>query len=262
MRLWLEQCWLPEAGRDETGAFLFRIHNPGPVPIRPLAFCYASMTRIPAGALIEGARLDQRFGNHHRLDAAPGLEIAPGEAWQIHIGALSHQPKNRSQGAMAAWLEMADGSVQELGLSDLHGPAAAPLPPREAGTAPAIALLPWPQKLDLHRIGPVRQLRPGSGLDPSALFDIAALHRRLFPLAPGLLDLTEGCPVDARRNQALPPEGFTLDFQPGAVTLSHADDPGRQHGLIALAQIIHAGQTDPRFAMPDEARIEDAPRFA
>lgn len=265
MTLWLEQIWSREgAPESKGGSFTFRLHNAGDSPVQPVALCYSSMTRINAGAPIEGAALDQRFGNHHRLLADPGHEIAPDGIWTIRIMALSHAPTNRSQGAMAAWLETADGILPII-LCDLLPPpdlAGGKPPTPGQGNAPIpLGLLPWPQQVRIDEIGKATNLRPGEGMPAAAMIQVAALHRRLFPLDPSLLDLQAGRPVDARREVGMAASGYRLDFAPDRILLAHSDASGLRHGLIALAQMIHAARKEPRFALPRRGQITDAPRF-
>ncbi|MFV0294029.1 MAG: beta-N-acetylhexosaminidase [Paracoccus sp. (in: a-proteobacteria)] len=268
MDLWLEQSWFPDGaqGFEDNGGFRFRIHNPGQDTIRPLAFCYSSATRIPVGVSVDGVRISQCFGNHHRLENAGNIDISPGGFWQIDIHALSHKPTNRSQGVMAAWLEDQDGTPIRLEPGDLQGPedqitTPSAEPAITTATAPPIALLPWPRMMDLQETGPATALRPGEGMDMAEMASVISLHRRLFPLAPGLLNPTSGRPVDTRPNNRIQPGGFMLDFHPDRIILSHSTIQGLRHGLIALAQIIHAAQTDSRFSVPLRGQVQDAPHF-
>ena len=259
MTLWLEQNWSPEGAPDSKGGmFRLSIHNRGDAPVAPVALCMSSMTRIAGPAQIEGAALDRRFGNYHRLIAPEGLLIPPGEAWLIRILSLTHPPKNRSQGVMSAWIE-ADGGEIPLLLGDLEPPPGtprgpvAPLP--EGRLDLPLGLLPWPQHVD------IAEWDEPVGLLPSAeLTEVAALHQRLFPFARGILS-RDGRPVRFQPAD-MPAEGYRLDFTPDAITLSHADPDGRRHGLVALAQISHAALSDPRFREPLRGHIEDHPRFA
>ncbi|WP_134679098.1 beta-N-acetylhexosaminidase [Paracoccus ravus] len=259
MTLVLEQSWSPDgAPQSKGGMFRLTIHNHGPAPIHPHALCLSSMTRIASDTGMEGARLDRRFGNFHRLIAPKDLLIAAGGVWVIRIMDLTHEPKNRSQGIMAAWLETDTGEIPIL-TGDLEPPPGAP---REALAAlpegrieQPLGLLPWPQQVEISEWAAPR------GLAFSAdLAEIAALHQRLFPFARSVLS-RDGRPVTCQR-AALPPEGYALDFTPERITLTHADAAGRRHGLIALAQISHAALTDPRFREPLRGRISDHPRFA
>ena len=98
----------------------------GRPPVRPLALCYASMTRLRPDARAEGGRIARRFGSHVEVAAPEGLAVAPGEAWTLTLTGLTHAPTNRTQGAMAAWIETEAGPVPaEAG--DLRPPEGTPL---------------------------------------------------------------------------------------------------------------------------------------
>ena len=114
----LEQSYAPGPGH---GRLLFRLWNLRDEPLRPERLCYASMTRLSDAAEVEGGRLARRFGSHVEIAAPEGLAVAPGDAWTVALGGLTHAPENRTQGAMAAWVETADGPVPaEVG--DLRPP--------------------------------------------------------------------------------------------------------------------------------------------
>ncbi|MDS9469118.1 beta-N-acetylhexosaminidase [Paracoccus sp. MBLB3053] len=239
--------------------FRFRIVNLGGGTVSATALCFASMTRVLMPAEISGADFSRRLGNHHRLAAPDGHRIAPGEAWDIEIRTLTHPPANRSQGAMSAWLETPEGDVPLL-IGDLEALASAPVDPVrpafEGQIEIPLSMLPWPQKAKVEEWG----AQPGIRLRPD-LVEIAALHRRLFPLAPSIIS-SAGRPVDPQDDPKLPEGGYVLDFAPEAIALCHHGPAGLRHGLIALAQIIHGALTDPRFDVPLRGRIEDWPRFA
>ena len=252
--------------RFEAGRLLFRLWNVGAEPLRPLRLCCASMTRLPSGPPIENGCLVRRFGSHVEVAAPDGLVLRPGEAWDLALGGLTHAPLNRTQGAMAAWVETEAGPLAaEVG--DLLPPEnAARTPPPAAAVAPLpppVAVLPWPVEVEWGEIGPAAALRPAEGADPAPFARVAALHRRLFPVDPGVIVLgpaPEARAVRVQRGDAAP-GGYALDFGE-AITLRHADADGLRHGLVALAQMGHAARADERFGMPRSGRIADRPRFA
>ena len=216
---------------------------------------------------MEGGRLVRRFGSHVEVAAPEGLAIPAGGAWELVLDGLTHAPTNRTQGAMAAWVETAAGPIP-VAVGDLQPPPGtgpAPPPAAPAGEiALPLALLPWPAAVEVGAFGRAPVLHPAEGSDPAPFAAVAALHRRLFPAAPGPLaagPVANGCPVTTQRDPALPPGGYALAFG-GPVVLAHADADGRRHGLVALAQMAHAARTDARFALPREGRIADRPRHA
>lgn len=260
--LWLDQSWTPEPA--PAGSFHFGLCNLGPRPVVPEALCYSSMTRIARPPLVDGGSLAERFGNHHRILPPEGLTLAPGEVWNITIRSLSHAPDNRTQGAMAAWVETPEGPIP-VALADLAPPPGTercPVAALEPGEVHLpLAVLPWPAQVAVTAWQPPRPLCPGQGLAPGALAQIAALHRRLFPRAPAIMAMGQGLTVSARTDAAIAPEGYRLDFTPEGVTLSHADEAGQRYGLIVLAQMVHGSFSDARFRLPAAGHIADAPRF-
>ncbi len=272
MTLRLEQAYEAEPER-----LRFWLWNLGPEAVRPLRLCYASMTRLSDEAAVEGGRLARRVGSHVEIAASEGLVLAPGQAWEVALGGLTHAPLNRTQGAMAAWIETGDGPLgAEIG--DLQPPAGVARRPLHAAPAapeaPPIAVLPWPAEVGIGGIGPAATLHPADGADRAPFALVAGLHRRLFPTDPGVIALgpvalgpvtlgpvAGGRAVRVARDDRVAPGGYALDFGE-AVTLAHADADGLRHGLVALAQMAHAARTDARFGVPRSGRIADRPRFA
>lgn len=268
MTLLLTQHWRPgstdrttpeipdEEGRP--GAFAFRVHNLGDAELRIRRLCYASMTRPGKGVRISGAQMTGRLANHVELSA--DVTLPPGGTWDILIEGLTHAPLNRSQGAMAAWVDPVDGPPIPVRCEDLR--ADAPAGPRKDWPAGEItqplALLPWPAEAAVTEWCDAGPFAPGD-IDPAAFETVAALHHRLFPEDAPALSHAGGIPVDAAVGDARA-GGYRLTF--GArVTLIHADEDGLRHGLVALAQIAHGAQVDPRFRLPAAGQISDAPRF-
>lgn len=261
MSLRLEQSWEPGDGH---GRLRLALWNLGAGAIRPERLCYNSMTRLAPGARVEGGRLVDRSGSLVEIAAPEGLEVPPGGVWRLVLHDLTHAPLNRTQGAMAAWIEVGDGAV-EAQVGDLAGPDAPSPPPApaEAGRGdPVPALLPWPARFEGELGGPVR-LHPERGQDPRPVAAVGALHRRLYPDAPAPLSLEPSPGSRAlvlRADPGLAAEGHAIEFGE-RVTLRHAGAAGLRHGLVALAQMAHGAMADPGLGFPRAGRIEDAPRF-
>ena len=259
MSLRLEQLW--EAGPGH-GRLTLWVRNLGDAPLRPRTLCYASMTRLSDDARIEGGRLLRRAGSHVEVEAPEGLEVAPAGAWRLVLVGLTHEPLNRTQGAMAAWVETPEGPF-EAAIGDLGGPEPVPLPARvaEAWTGPA--LLPWPAEAEIDPGPPVR-LHAARDEDPRPHADVAALHRRLYPDAPAPLSLAPAPgsrAVRTRGDAKLAAGGYVLEFG-DEILLRHGGSEGLRHGLVALAQMAHGARADRALGFPRAGRIADAPRFA
>ncbi len=259
----LEQKYRAEAGAP-NGALVFRIHHLSGAALSPARLCYSCMTRPSRDYRVEGGTLVRHFANHVEILPPEGLTLRPGDVWQVEIHGLSHKPVNRTQGAMAAWFETDDGPLT-IATGDLQPPEG-----EERGTPKVwpegkitlpIGLLPWPASVEIPSYGSAPQLYPASaGLKPE-MARVAALHRRLFPAAPGPFSLdadVSGRAVEAVAAE-LPAGGFRVDFGE-TITIEQGDADGLRHGLIALAQMAHAERTDRRFRFPLNGTIEDAPR--
>ena len=259
----LEQSWTPEG--SEHGGFRFTLVNAGTDPLAPRLFCYSSMTRLKRDATATGGDLARSVADH--VEIALTGTLPPGGSVEIAVDGLTHKPTNRTQGALAAWLELTDGAVATIEIGDLQPPAGTDAGPRKIWpkgdlTVP-LAMTPWPARCDVAAFGAAVRFYPADGSDGAAFASLAALHRRLFPADPAPLSLTpveEGRAVEVYHDAALPDGGYRLTFG-DTVTLHHSDADGLRHGVLALAQMAHGALTDPRFQVPLKGAITDAPRF-
>lgn len=266
MTLHLSQSYLPDSGA-EHGGFRFRLRNTGTEPVTLSKLCYASMTRLRDDVRVEGASVARKFANHVELVPDSPVTLEPGSVWEIVVDGLTHKPTNRTQGAMAAWGEGQNGAPYKTTAGDLQPPEGTPRGPLKDWPAGRVemplCLLPWPVELEVAEVTEGGLYRPAEGTDPAPFVTVTALHRRLFPADPSPFTLEEApgaWPVQTETGD-LPPEGYRLDFGE-TVTLTHADEAGLRHGLIALAQMAHAARTDARFRLPARGHIADHPRHA
>ncbi len=259
----LEQNWRPEG--DANGTLTLVLINAGDGTPGPARLCFGSTTMPRADAVLTGGRLGRSIATHQEiaLDPTPG----PGQRHEITIRGLSHRPSNRTHGALAAWLELEDGSVRAVDCGDLQPPEGTARGPvrdwPEGRVEVPVSILPWPAEVRLEGFGPAPLLVPGPGCDAAPFIEVMRLNRRLFPAAPAPFALTGGAgatEVTPRLDDTLPAEGYRLQFGAG-IGLVHADAAGLRHGLIVLAQIAHAARNDARFAFPAGGEIADAPRF-
>lgn len=258
----LEQHYRPDSAAA-NGSLLFRIHHLGGAPVTPDRFCYGCQMVAARGAEVIGGRLVRSLATHVEI-AAEAVTLAEGDTWEVELRGLSHAPVNRSQGAMAAWLEAGEDSLP-IPVGDLQPPgdrpAGAPKDWPAGDLALPVCLLPWPADLSLDGFGPAPRLHAGSPALHRPMAQVAALHRRLFPTAPAPFGLapSPGSIAVTAGAAGLPAGGFRLDF--GAeITLAHADADGLRHGLIALAQMAHAARSDGRFRFPASGHVADHPR--
>jgi len=260
MTLRLEQSWTPDGARH--GVLTLDVLNAGAVALTPDRLCLSTTTLPAPDAAVRGGRILRQVATH--VELALDGPVEPG-ATRIEIAGFLHPPTNRTQGAMAAWLEWNCGRVATFSVGDLAPPDGTPRGPVKDWPAGRIdlplSLVPWPARVDVSAFGPAPVFCPAAGCDPAPFAGVAELHRRLFPAAAAPLSCTAGDRAVAPRvDPSLPPEGYRLRFGP-QVDLAHADADGLRHGLIALAQMAHAARCDPRFAVPRDGEIADAPRF-
>jgi hexosaminidase len=258
----LEQAWSDASG-GANGSLVFRIHHLSGASVTPDRFCYCAQAVPSRDVQVTGGRLVRVQGTYVEI-ATEGVTLAPGDIWEVELRGLAYPPATHTQGALSAWLE-AEGNLLELSVGDLQPPSGRALGgPRDwpAGeVAVPICLLPWPAKVAIDSFGPPVLLHPGDAALKAPMAQVAALHRRLFPMAPAPFTLDaspEGRAVTAEAGP-VPAGGFRLDFGP-RITVNHSDDDGLRHGLIALAQMADAARTDSRFQVPQTGIITDHPR--
>ncbi len=105
-----------------------------------------------------------------------------------------------------------------------------------------------------------------TGSDPAdlrLLLSVDALHKRLFPAARRLFQLSAAPGARALRfasDPSLPAEGYRLDFAE-TITLTASAEAGRRYGLLSLAHMLHGAFTEPDFKFPATGQISDAPRY-
>lgn len=259
----LEQCHLPEPAA-QNGSLRLTIFNAGKTAVPVEKLFYTSLMRPIKDAVVTGGTLVRRFANHVEIHAESGFEIAPGASWEITVAGLNLTPKNRTFGALSAWIEH-DGTVTECLVAGLDRPNDMPRAPVKDWPEPKIevpvALIPWPAEFAVLSMAPAVMLRPADQTQAAAFVELGALHKRLFPTAPDIVTLGDHPDAVAVRcvEGVCPAEGYRIEFSKD-ITLTYSDLNGQRHGLIALAQMAHAALNDPRFRFPKSGYITDAPR--
>lgn len=268
MTLFLENRWtsdpLPE------GSWQVRLTNLSDVPLSDFTLSLTTITRIMPVNELRGARLLRRVANYHEFAPFAGTVIALGESWTFEVKGLNRSPFHRNDAAKTAWITQADGSRVEVTTADLMQGHAAPVlpPPRlpEGRLTLPFALLPWPNRIGAEpgEAPLLIHLAPDASLaDKRLALSVDALHRRLFPAARRLFQLSSAPGTRAlafATDAAIPAEGYRLDFG-DRITLTASAEAGRRFGLLSLAQMLHGAFSDPAFRFPASGRIEDAPRY-
>ncbi len=263
MTLHLTQGWTA-APPGTCGSFRLALHNLGPEALAPVSFCYTSVIRIDDSTIVSGGTVVQIEGSFVQI--VPDAGLPAGGIWEVQLRGLVHCPENRTQGVIAAWITLRDGTAVEATVGDLEpldGAVRGPGTDRPAGHVDVpVALLPWPALIAVCDFQDAPVLYPAARADGAAFVTVAALHRRLFPADPAPISLTpaaRGRAVTTTADARLAPGGYRLDFARD-IALTHADADGLRHGLIALAQMAHAARTQPAFRFPGSGHIADAPR--
>ncbi|MBU2956332.1 beta-N-acetylhexosaminidase [Paracoccus sp. 1_MG-2023] len=266
MTLHITQTW-SAAPEGTKGSFHFRLRNFGTAAVPMARFCYTSLGRIDETTDVVGGSVARNFGSF--VEIRPDIaELAPGASWDLHLRGLIYGASNRTQGLITAWTEGPEGHATTVAFDDLQPLENLPRGatkqwPRGKAVHP-LGLLPWPNAVDItdwHDAVP--SLCPAEGVDPAPFVTVAALHRRLFPLAATAI---RPCPDDGAMavttatDPALPAEGYRIAFGP-TIDIAHADKDGLRHALIALTQIAQTARSDAGYRFPRAGIIEDAPRF-
>jgi hexosaminidase len=259
----LEQCHLPEPA-DQNGSLRLRVYNVGETSVPVERLFYTSLMRPVKGAVVRGGRFVRRFANHVEIAAEADFEIAPGAYWEITVAGLNLTPKNRTFGALSAWVEHKD-TVTDCHVAGLDRPEHMERSPVKTWPDPKleapICLVPWPAEFAVLGMGPAVMLRPADPAQAAEFVNLGALHKRLFPASADIVTLgehTDAVPVRCVLGDC-PTDGYHIAFG-DEITLTHADANGLQHGLVALGQMAHAALSDPRFRFPKSGHISDAPR--
>lgn len=264
MTLHLTQSWSNDP--DHAGGNLtITLHNLGASELRAVSFCYTSVTRIDEDTKVRGGTVVRNEGSF--VEIVPDAPLAAGGTWTLHLSRTVLAARTRTQGVLSAWIVLKSGASITATLGDLISRDGAERGPGKHWPAGAVtfplALLPWPVNVAITEWRDAPVLCPAPGTDAAPFHNVAALHRRLFPADPAPISLVSGdgaLPVSVRHDNRLPAAGYRLSF--GAdIILSHADDDGLRHGLIALAQMAHGARTEPGFRFPASGYIADHPRF-
>ena len=266
----LEACYHPNEATDKPGQVVLTLINTGPVAMSDFTLTWSALTRLRPEGTVTGGTFLRRVGNVHEV-AHPGGDLAPGAAWTITLSGLSHVPRHRLDGPKSAFVTARGGRILAVDVGDMMpvgGPGSGGLKhlPEGRATLP-LAVIPWPADMAATEFGPGAVITPGPEAttdDRTAMARIAALAHRLFPAAqkPFLLSTD----ANAATVSFAPMDGqagaYRLSFSGREIALAHADEAGRDYGLITLAQMAHAALADPaQFRFPVAGHIADAPRF-
>lgn len=265
--LFLENSWSPEP--EPAGIWTLKLTNLSDEVLRDFTLSVTTITRIMPVHEVRGARFLRRTANYHEFAPLDGQSLAPGASWSFEAEGLFRSPFHRNDAAKTAWVKTPQ-SVIAVQVGDLIHSASAPVlpPPRlpQGRVTLPFALLPWPNQITAEAGEAPVILYAETGSDPAdlrLLLSVDALHKRLFPAARRLFQLSAAPGARALRftsDPSLPAEGYRLDFAE-TITLTASAEAGRRYGLLSLAHMLHGAFTEPDFKFPTTGQISDAPRY-
>jgi len=268
MTFFLENTWLPDPA--PAGTWQITLTNLSDAPLSGFRLSLTSITRIMPDHALHNANFHQRQANFHDFSPVDGVGLAPGDSWTFSVSGLNRSPFHRNDAAKTAWITCADGTVHPVQVGDLtHGGAVPVLPkPRlpEGRLTLPFALLPWPNAIDAEAGDAPVIVHAAVGAtrdDLRLMLSVGALHRRLFPAARQLFQLTAvpgSRALHFANDPDLAEEAYRLEFGDD-ITLAASSAAGRRYGLLSLAQMLHGAFADPTFRFPAKGQITDAPRY-
>jgi hexosaminidase len=267
----LETRWTP-ARDGAPPAYQLRLDNRSDTPLRNFRLCVSGPSRIDPGARVEGATLAKRISNHAEFAPPEGFLLAPGESWTISAEGGGQLLRHWNDGAGAAYLVLADGTIAEVatgptvatgqnaplrnGTQKFPVPAVAPVP---------VSIIPWPEEVAVAG----RAALP-AGLDPRgetaaaqrAVAAFAELTGALFPAEGMVRKAAEGgVAVRLAEDERLGPESYRIGFGTD-IAVHAASETGFLYGLITLGQIWRGARQHPAtFSFPASGEINDAPEY-
>lgn len=266
----LQSRWTPSS-ETEPECYHLTLTNHSDGPVEGFRLFVSGPARIDAAATIEGGTLVRRLSNHSGFAPDKGFVLAPGASWRATARGLSFPLRHWSDGASAAYIELADGSIAPVSISPTQfeddnaplkkGTAVFPVP----GTAPvSVSIVPWPKEVTVGAGRPVPEgldLRPEGSAADLACEAFKSLVDHLFP-AEGIVRpaAENGFPVVFEVAATLGGEGYALTFAEDRVTMRAASRSGFLYGLITLGQMLRgAKKYRGVFVFPSSGSIEDEP---
>ena len=270
----LSSSWIED--RSRTGQMRLRLVASERTSLsRDARLAFTSITRIPPGTSLIGARYLSRTANYHEVAPEAPVVLGGKDCWEVIIPALSHKPNHCTDGPKSAFLILPDGETVEVACEALSpeasragkSPCRAPREPENiARTSPSLGLLPMANHVAIERWSETSP--SGFSVESCEMVRrVNDLFGRLFPGETRPFDSgSTGLPLHLElvtKRQEGPhrsAEGYELAFAPQGVTLRAQPGSGLFYGLVALAQIWHAASSMPeKFGFPFEGSIVDEP---
>lgn len=263
MMFHLDSLW-----HEDARAMEFALTNCGETAVANPRLCYGSLTRALRPSQATGAQLLRRQANYHEYAAPEGFVLHPGETWRFTEASLTRPAKHSNEGPKSAALLLEDGTMVPVFASDLQAEQAFGVARVADNQALTFGVLPQPQGVAVHSwqaVAPVHlAVAARDAATLQAVSQVAALTRRLHPLVPVPFVLTardDVARLEITADESLAPDGYSLSWQAGQVTLRHGAGQGLLHGLVTLAQALTSAHMEPqRYGVPLEGTVTDAPR--
>ena len=269
----LATTWTPPTDGEEL-AYGLELTNDGDTPITGFTLGFSGPARIDPTATLENGKLLKRLSNHTLIAPPDGFVLEPGATWRSVARGLSYGLRHWSDGANAAYVALADGTIITLPTAPtqgkghnaplLKGAARFPVP---AKAPVSVSIIPWPKSVATTgaRVAP-----PGLDLQPQgddagrAAAAFAGLVADLFPVEGLVRPASEaGMPVTVQQKAGLGAEAYELSFADNAATVAASTRQGMVYGLITLGQILRGARQYPQtFVFPTGGSITDEPGFA
>lgn len=269
----LVTTWTP-AKDDAPLGYGIELTNTGDSPVSGFQLGFSGPARIDPHATLENGKLLKRLSNHTLIAPPDGFVLQPGETWTSTARGLSYGLRHWSDGANAAYVVLADGSIVTLATTPtqakghnsplLKGAAKFPVP---AKAPVAVSIIPWPKSVATTgaRIAP-----PGIDLKPEgtdagrAAAAFAGLVDDLFAVEAIVRPASEaGMPVTIRYKDGLSAEAYEVHFAEDAAIVEATTRQGMFYGLVTLGHILRGARQHPQtFVFPTGGTIADEPGFA
>ncbi|HLV82675.1 MAG TPA: beta-N-acetylhexosaminidase [Devosia sp.] len=269
----LVTTWTP-ATDDAPLAYGLELTNTGDSPVSGFTLGFSGPARIDPTATLENGKLLKRLSNYTLIAPPDGLVLAPGETWTSIARGLSYGLRHWSDGANAAYVELADGTIVNLATVPtqgkghnsplLKGAAKFPVPAK----APVqVSIIPWPKSVattGTRTPPPGLDLRPEGTDAGRAAAAFADLVDDLFAVEAIVRPASEaGMPVAIRYRDGLGAEAYEVSFREDNAVVEATTRQGMFYGLVTLGQILRGAKKHPQtFVFPTGGTIADEPGFA
>lgn len=266
----LSTRWKPATAKQPL-AYEIKLSNDGNKPLSRFTLGFSGPARIDPTAEIDGGRLVSRLSNHTLIAPAEGFVLHPGEAWEIVVHGLSYGLRHWSDGANAAYVALADGTLVDVRTTPteavgsnaplLKGAARFPVP---AKVPVNISIVPWPKSVavtGVRVVPPGLELRPNGDVAAKAAAAFTQLVADLFPVEGLVRPASEaGLPVILTAKPALGAEAYEVTFSQDSVTVTAFSHAGFLYGLVTVGQILRGARQHPdRLIFPSGGTITDEP---